>query len=623
MGSAIYDFVARVLRGERASERETRRAFAEPADRWQRVLGFDGCTVQFDRALQRAGLAAAAPAPLRRLLRDATSESLRNAVLVHSQLAEVAAIAAREGIRVMALKGAARLLGGEMAGTRSIADIDLLTAPGDAPLLHDLLQRELGYSVDGPAYPHHLAGLTRARSLGIEIHVRLTWTSLPLDAAMWEGTRVVMAGRNPIELPSATNLLLHTLEHAVRVNWSARYRLRDILDVAALATADADRARVQDYVNANECRRPMKTLLAAAGAFAPAPSRLTRRAWRTVRRVGRARIALAALPRKPLIAERWFRWVGVAAEGSPRAIGRLGLDVAQRLTARAAAALVLLLGLSACEPGPAPRPFTVRPFVFASNTGATWGIFRSTGNQVVRVSAEGSDDREPDVVGPLMVFTSLRDGDAEIYAATIDPDFTMVTQTRLTNEYGTDNQPALNLSASTIAFVSGRSGTPRIWLMDANGANPRPLGTGSPDYIPEASPRWSPSGDRIVFTSTRSGTSQVYVVAIAGGTVLQLSHETRGGFSPTWMPDGKHVLYTSVTGEGQVMSVPSAGGGATVFATGAEGLGEATCNASYCLAVAAPLGSAGHVVPLTGNGKATSLELPRVADDHHPAIVYH
>ena len=621
MGSAIYDFVAGVLRGERATERETRRAFAQPSGRWQRVLGFDGCTVQFDRALRRTGLHAAAPAPLRRLLRDATSESLRNALLVHGQLAEVAAIAAREGIRVMALKGAARLLGGELAGTRSIADIDILTAPVDAPGLHDLLQRELGYSVDGAAYPHHLAGLTRPRSLGVEIHVRLTWTSIPLDAAMWEDTRVVMAGGNAIALPSATNLLLHTLEHAARVNWSARYRLRDILDVAALATADC--ARVRDYVKANDSRRPMETLLAAAGAFAPAPSRLTRSAWRTVRRVGRARIALAALPQNPLIAERWFRWVGVAAEGSPRTIGRLGLDVARRLTARAAAALVLLCGLAACEPGPAPMPFTVRPFVFASNTGANWGIFRSSGNQVVRISAEGSDDREPDVVGRLMVFTSLRDGDAEIYAATIDPDFTMVTQTRLTNEYGTDNQPALNLSASTIAFVSGRSGSPRIWLMDANGANPRALDTGSPDYIPEASPRWSPSGDRIVFTSTRSGTSQVYVLPVAGGTALQLSHETRGGFSPSWMPDGKHVLYTSVSGEGQVKSVPSTGGDATLFATSTEGLGEATCNASYCLAVAAPLGSAGHVVPLTANGKATGLELPRVADDHHPAIVYH
>jgi hypothetical protein len=70
------------------------------------------------------------------------------------------------------------------------------------------------------------------------------------------------------------------------------------------------------------------------------------------------------------------------------------------------------------------------------------------------------------------------------------------------------------------------------------------------------------------------------------------------------------------------MSVSANGGDATVFATSPEGLGEASCNARYCLAVAAPLGIAGHVVALTAKGKATSLVLPQVADDHRPAIVY-
>ena len=619
MASAIYDLVVDLLHGRTTTAEERQRAFAEPVGRWHRVLGFDGCAVQVDRALHRAGLTDEAPAPLRALLRAATNDSLRHGLLVHRQLAELAALCAGGGIRVMALKGAARLLAGELPGTRSIADIDILAAPGDAARLHAMLQREAGYAVDGDAYPHHLSGLTRRRSLGVEVHVRLTPTPLPLDADIWLETRVLSPGGHPIELPSPTNLLLHTLEHAVRVNWTARYRLRDILDVAALFTTDVDAPRVMAYVAASDCRRPMRTILAAARELQPEIPVAAPDAWRTVRRVGRARLAMATRPRTPLIAERWFRYVGVVAEGSPRTIGRLGLDLARRLATRGTAAIALMLGVAACDPGVAPRPFTVSPFVFASSSGGSWALYRSSGGRVVRISDPGMDDREPNSVGRQIVFTSLRDGDAEIYAATLGTDLTLGTQTRLTSEYGNDDEPALDPAATTIAFVSGRSGAPRIWLMDVDGANPRPLDTGSPSFIPEGSPRWSPTGDRIAFTSTRSGTAQVYVVARAGGSALQVSHETRGGFTPSWMPDGTRLLYTAVSGAGEVMSVPAAGGDATVFATDADGVGEAVCGTAFCLAVASPLGSAGRVVALTARGEATTLVLPRVADDHHPA----
>lgn len=335
MGSAaIYDLIVAVLRGSPATARQRQRAFAVPVDRWRRVLGFDGCTVQFGHALHRAGLTGEAPAPLRRLLRDAMGDSLRHALLVHTQLAEVASLCAEEGIRFMALKGAARLLAGELPGLRSIADIDLLATPDDAARMHTLLRGRLGYAMDGEPYPHHLAGLTRPGSLGIEVHVRLTPTPLALDAAIWEETRQVSLAGRPIALPSPTNLLLHTLEHAVRVNWTARYRLRDILDVAALRTGDVRTDVVAAHLSTSDCRKPMRTILAAAGTLQAATPSGAPSAWRTVRRVGRTRLALAEMARTPRIAERWFRYSGMLAEGSPRTIGRAGLDLGRRLTAR-------------------------------------------------------------------------------------------------------------------------------------------------------------------------------------------------------------------------------------------------------------------------------------------------
>jgi len=335
----VYELVATVLHGAPTTDRQRARAYSVPVERWERILGLDGCAVQFSRALHRAGVSAELPLRLRRLLRDATASALLQGVRVHAQMTEVAALCADVGLPVMALKGAARLLAGELPGGRSIADIDLLAAPRDAARLHELLQSRLGYAAEGNAYPHHLAGLTRAGSSGIEVHVRLTPTALPLDTEIWNGARQVLLDGHPVELPSATNLLLHTLEHAVRVNWSARYRLRDVLDVAALYCADVDHGRVIAYVAGSDCRGPMRTLLAAARALQPLIPFEQRGAWRTVRRVGRTRLALASLPRTPRVAERLFRYAGVLAEGSPRTIGRAGLGLARRLTVGATAAV--------------------------------------------------------------------------------------------------------------------------------------------------------------------------------------------------------------------------------------------------------------------------------------------
>lgn len=619
--ATVYDFVADVFRKRVPDGNCRARAFAVPAECWRRVLGLDGCAVHFDRALREAGLAAETPPELRRQLRDATNNALQRAILVHTQLAEIASLCARHGVRAMALKGAARLLAGELPGSRSISDIDLLVAPHDAGALHAMLQRELGYAVDGAEYEHHLAGLTRAGSLGIELHHRLAPRAIPLDHDIWNMTHRAH-GIDAVEIPSPTNLLLHTLEHGVRVNWTARYRLRDVLDVAALDMPAVDAERVAAYVAASDCRQPMRTLLDAARTIASPATLGSSNAWRTVRRVGRTRIVLAAGARAPRIAERFFRYGGVLAEGSPRTIGRAGVDLARRLAARATpVALALVVGLAACEQPTAPQPLVISPFVFASQSGGAWSLHRYSDGEVTPLSTPGFDDREPHVVGHTIVFTSLRDGDAEIYSAVLDTDFRLGAQTRLTNEFGNDVQPALSPSGATIAFVSGRDGTPRIWLMDANGANPHALETGSASYVPEQSPRWSPDGSTIAFTSTRTGTSQVLVVPAIGGTAEQLSHETLGAFTPSWRPDGKSVLYTSLSGLAHVMSAPVAGGDATVFATDSTGIGEATCTPRACLAVLDPLGSAGRIVVLGPGGGAARGTVPRVADDHSPVAL--
>lgn len=336
---AVHDLVSDLLRHRMPPPAARRRAFAAPLHIWKRVLGFEGCAVQADHAFIAAGIAHEVPEDVARLVRAETARALRHGVLVQRQLAPVAEVAAREGIRVLALKGAARLLAGEAAGTRSIADIDLLVAPRDAAHLHATLVRDLAYTSEAVGAPHHLPGLTRAGHLGIEIHHRLSPDATALDASIHADAKAVRAGAADIFIPSPTAMLLHTLEHAIGVNWTGRYRLRDIRDVADLFTDDVAIAEAERYVRASPARSALETLISAAHEMEPRAPLMRARAWSTVRRVSRTRIALAALPRTPLVAERCFRYAGVVAEGSPRTIWRAGSELVARGRAFAAAGL--------------------------------------------------------------------------------------------------------------------------------------------------------------------------------------------------------------------------------------------------------------------------------------------
>jgi hypothetical protein len=332
---AAYDLLVDVLRGRPAEESLRHRAFNVPLARWRRVLGFEGCDVPFDRALRAASWKREAPDALRRMLADASATSIRAAMLAHRQLTEIAAIAAASGVRVLVLKGAARVLAGETHGTRSIADVDLLLAPADAPRFHRALQQELGYAPIGPGHPHHLAVLRRAGSLDIDLHFRIGPRTQALDSAIWTDTRDISLDGHVMELPSATNMVLHVLEHGAALNWMGRYRLRDILDIASLFTADVAADVVLSHVRESPTRSSFETLLSAAHELEQRVPRPRRNAWRTVRRVSRARLALAVLPRHPRVAERVYRYVGVLAEGSPGTMVRAGMTAARRIVGAA------------------------------------------------------------------------------------------------------------------------------------------------------------------------------------------------------------------------------------------------------------------------------------------------
>jgi TolB protein len=278
---------------------------------------------------------------------------------------------------------------------------------------------------------------------------------------------------------------------------------------------------------------------------------------------------------------------------------------------------IALLLVAGCSDPTRPEALDVSPFVFVSNAEGALALYRFDAGTITRLSGAGNDDRDPHSAAGRIVFTSRRDGNAEIYAA----DLGLTSQQRLTTSSATDDAPALDPTGTTVAFVSGRSGTPRVWLMDVTGANPRLLETGSATLVPEGSPTWSPTGDRIAFTSVRTNASQIFVVAAAGGPAIQLSHEATGAFTPTWSADGRNIIYVLLAGGPGLLRVPAGGGDASAFALDDGGISDPACGGALCLAVTGALDAPGDLLAISASGRTRRPILVRTADDRQPAIL--
>jgi dipeptidyl aminopeptidase/acylaminoacyl peptidase len=196
---------------------------------------------------------------------------------------------------------------------------------------------------------------------------------------------------------------------------------------------------------------------------------------------------------------------------------------------------------SIAEPAAAAFPGTNGPIAF-ERVGAN-------GPGIAAVNADGTNSRPELTAAPpadrdaswssdgrRLAFTSLRDGNEEIYVLDVGNG----AQTRITFSAARDHDPSWSPDGSRIAFASDRDGNSEIYTMPSAGGVPRRL---TFDPADDRQPAWSP-GRAIAFASNRGGDTDIYVVDEQGGVPQQVTRELDQDVDPSWAPGGSRLAYS-------------------------------------------------------------------------------
>jgi len=162
------------------------------------------------------------------------------------------------------------------------------------------------------------------------------------------------------------------------------------------------------------------------------------------------------------------------------------------------------------------------------------GQEKFSGHPNLNMGAEWNQD------GSLCVISLSKDGNNEIYL--LDGTSGAVMR-RLTTHSAIDSSPSWSPDGKRIAFVSDRSGSPQIHVMNIWGGNLRRV---SKNHGYATSPAWSPHGNEIVYNAMmEGGRFDLFVLNEKTGAVRRLTHGSGSNEDPSWSPDGRQIVFSS------------------------------------------------------------------------------
>ena len=142
------------------------------------------------------------------------------------------------------------------------------------------------------------------------------------------------------------------------------------------------------------------------------------------------------------------------------------------------------------------------------------------------------------------------------------------TATPISTGMAFDSQPHFSPSGEQIVFISDRSGAENVWLMDADGSNPRQISQ-EKETAEFASPAFSPNGSHIIVsrTSWALRTFELWGFHVEGGKGVQITAAKAATTTPIadrhnalgaiYSKDGRYLYYARKSGGfGYNLSLP-------------------------------------------------------------------
>ncbi len=107
--------------------------------------------------------------------------------------------------------------------------------------------------------------------------------------------------------------------------------------------------------------------------------------------------------------------------------------------------------------------------------------------------------------------------------------------------------PAIDPTGKWLAFSSTmHRSTSDIYLKAVNG---KTITQVTSDPADDVMPAFSPDGKTIAFASDRSGNWDIYTVSVDGGSTVQITNDADHELHPTWSPDGRHIAYCKLNSQ--------------------------------------------------------------------------
>jgi TolB protein len=116
---------------------------------------------------------------------------------------------------------------------------------------------------------------------------------------------------------------------------------------------------------------------------------------------------------------------------------------------------------------------------------------------------------------------------------------------RLTDHEERDSHPHWSPAADRLVFVSGRTGSADIYLMDLKARKVTKLTNGHKTYL---YPQWSPDGKKIVMIYGSNENHDIFLIEDINRPAETLKALTTWSYDdlrPVWSPDGKKIAFYS------------------------------------------------------------------------------